>query len=906
MVARFWFALLCLVLISPQAFGGWWDYGESVADSYTLALYHYNDNAGTTAVDSSGHNYNLTLTNATIWDAATKKYGASSISPNNSYYGTQETLFDTVPASWSVGSWVAPKTLHNNTVLDHEAWFSRCGGPGCDATKIVCYWPSNSGYLRCYIETGGSTYAVVSTRVSWPQDEWHYIQVIFDGINLNLRVDGVLQDQTASVNLPNGNYSFNFGVAQDFVSNISNFRIDETEIASIDRNLNAPGAPITTGDLNISTIEGYDVNSTPFFSYDADGNLTIDFNVSNSDNNRLRLDFNYSSSSVQGTGTRIFEDLNLTSSICPSQNWDTNVSQCHIDWNIHSSLVSDGNYYLLFDLNRSAIGNDNFFKASGKRVGIINNPNLTIHLFDENKLTKILTANAVINGTTYYPGVDGNITITMGVLSGEKIISVGQDGNYEFRNFYFNFSEISGNKDFNAFLLKDTNGELINFEFYSENGLVKLTSEIVTVIKDMAAVPIVDNNIAGQAKLSGGKATFFLNPDANYIFKIVGTSTNYYYPVNVTVAIPKNEVSLATISPFDLVVSGIGIKQFLNYFVVVHNWIFPNTTSSYIFDVNAGLDYYSRQYFLSILGNPHTYTLQPYLVVRADALNTIFYVRNNVSSAGIQGIRIISKKNIPGQGIVIVEEVVTDSAGEATISFIQNDTYYLYFYEGEIQRYYIELRPNFISYQVYLDLGQIVINEPINLVIDVNFMPRSGIAFLIDGNLDFNQRITVFNGTLAYTRVVVINAGRILYDINFDANSNSQFFQQRFVDANINQLSPVRIDVTVSASGYTKTFSHSYLVQGSTSVGSQLMFSLTRFFPVELGGGGLLILSVLVVIIVTGFAGSQIGTDSGALGLIAVITSGLLCFLGWIPIIVFGGIAASWLAIYMLTRRLEY
>jgi len=910
MVARFWFAFLCLVLISPGAFALWWDTAEfGGPDVYTVAMWHFNENAGTTAFDETTNNFGLTLSDTLIWDAANKKFGAASIGLDAAYTTTNDTLLDSPPSNLSISGWVYPN-IQIDSGLGNRQYLIRKVNAATD--EILLYFENATGKIRAVVNGAGGPpdCDAYSTTSTWLAATWYWIQLTWNATDgLKLYVNGVLEGSDATCTFPmqaGSSSDFFLGSLNLTLASVFNGELDEWVISNVDRNSVPMGTPVEVGDLNILRAEGYDINATPFFNYANDGNVTIDFNVANNDNNRLRLDVNYSSSAVQGTGTVIFEDLNLTSLICPSQNWNILPSTCHLDWNILNSLVSDGNYYLLFDLNRRTIGAENFFKASGKSIGILNNPKLRFHLFDENKLNPILTAIAIMDGITYYAGVDGNITIPYSGLSGEKIVSVGQDGNYEFRNFYFDFSVISGNKDFNAFLLKAVNGESIEFEFYSENVGTKLTNEIVTVIKDMAAIPIIDTNISGRAKLSVGKATFFLNPDANYVFKVVGTSTYYYYPVNLTILVPKNEVSLENISPFDLSISGIGVDQFFNGNSVIQYWIFSNTVPYYIFDINAGLDYYSRQYFLSVKGNPKTYNLQPYLVARADALNSIFYVRNNVSSAGLQNIRIVSKKNIPTQGMVTVEEVVTDSAGEATLSFIQNDTYYLYFYEGEILRYYIELRPNFTSYQVYLDLEKIVVSEPIEFNIDVNFMPSSGIAFFLDGNLDLNQRITVFNGILSNTRVVVTNAGRILYDLNFDANTNSQFFQQRFVDANINQLSSVKVDVTVSASGYTKTFSHSYLVQSSTSVGSQLISSLKNFFPTELGGNGLLLFSVLIVIIVTGFAGSQIGTDPGALGLISIITSGLLCFIGWIPIIVFGGMAAGWLAVYMLTRRLEY
>jgi hypothetical protein len=1089
-----------MLFFSASAFGvaPWWETGELSADSHTIGLWHFNANAGLLAGDSSGNGNDFTLTNASIWDAATKKFGASSISPANTYWGTQADLFDTVPPIWSVGAWVAPTSLYNNTVATHEELFDRCGGAtGCGTNKIVCYWVANNGYLRCYIETGGSTYAVISDRVSWPQDEWHYVQVIFDGANLELRVDGVLgvSGSVAAANLTDGDFGWSVGIANDLASNKSLFRVDEMEVASVDRNITIPGAAadtgdlnLTSGDLNLTRIDGYDANATPFFSYFHDGNLTIDFNVSNADNNTLFLDLNYSSTNVQGTGTRIFEDLKLvpandlnggfnqvfdsnrwwgfstdansvivdttikhsgnssiragvvsrtsasvggyinysppgtwnlndwnsgyaefytyipsnavftsfrfviansggqeimysknfsefslgdwtywklklgdwsgsylgglpdfnavdriifqtygtgaddsnfsfwvddfrllpgTTNPCIPTIWKTTPSACSIDWNISSSLVSDGNYFLLFDLNRSSyfpsVDSSSFFKASGKTVGIANNPLLHIFVWDENKMTKILTASAKVNGTTYSSGADGNLLVPATSYSGETIVSIGQDGNYAWRNYLIDFSVFLSNRDFNAVLLKDVNGQSVGFEFYSEDGTTKLTNELVTVIKDMNATPVLDNNIAGISRLSGGQATFFLNPDANYVFKVANTSIKYYYKVAGTIQLPKNEVSLASISPFDLTVSGIGSVRYLANATPVVHYFFPNTLSSYIFDVNAGLSYYNRQYFVLVKGNPHTYSLQPYLVARADSIQSIFFVRNSVSAAGIPDIRIHAVKNIPSQGTVNVEDVITDSAGEGVLSFITNDTYYIYFYrDGEIV-YNVELRPTSTSYQVYLDLDKIVVPESVWSVVDVNFMPRGGVVWIMpDGNIDLNQAIHVTGGTLSNTRVVVTNsgnrpAGTVLYDKNFDANSSTQFFQQEFdVDVNLSRLSPIKVTVYVTLSdGNVRTFSAAYSISGSTETGGQLFLALTTTMQDVFGSGGMMIISFLIILFVVGGTFGM-GVDMGGSGILAVIVAAALAYLGWIPWLVWGAMALAATVLYVLTKRVEY
>jgi hypothetical protein len=121
-------------------------------------------------------------------------------------------------------------------------------------------------------------------------------------------------------------------------------------------------------DLNFVSIDGYAVSGEfPYFAYVLDGNLTIDFNVFNSDNNVMSVDINYGSTTTQGEGTVIVHDFNLSSAFCTNaQNWDDAIGQCSIDWNIFSVL--DGNYFLKINLNG---GDQPFFRTMTKSVHVL-------------------------------------------------------------------------------------------------------------------------------------------------------------------------------------------------------------------------------------------------------------------------------------------------------------------------------------------------------------------------------------------------------------------------------------------------------------------------------------------------------------------------------------------------------
>jgi hypothetical protein len=885
----------------------WWEDGEIVVDQYTLALWHFNENSGATAEDSNANNHDLTLTNANIWDAVTKRFGASSISPNDLYYGTSASLFDTgFPDNWTVGAWVSPISLYNNGVATNEFWFQRADGL---TNEFTCRWQQNTGQLWCSVDVGGSSYMTKSDRVSWPQDEWHFVQFDYNGAQLGLRVDGILED---SITAPAAaTYNGEFVVGANYVyGSKSLFRVDEMEVASTDRNVNSPS---TTGlgafAASIERVGGFSaMTGFPVFSSFLDGNLIIDFNVLNEDNNRLYVDINYGTIPWVGGGTVIVKDLNIVSSMCldGNNNWGARQATCSWDWNI--SGVADANYYVVLNVKNWNYLDSNDSDATDYSLEINNVSDLNVSFWDENHFqTKLLGITTFFNGVMRtVDATDGNLTISLVELpAGVYSLSAWQDSNYALRYFDINFA--GSDITLSPRLLHDVNGSRIDFKFYNAAGTSVLSSPFITVYRGWGDWNIVEQRLAG----AGGETSFFLHPDTNYVFKVNNAgSSSYYYPVSVSTQLPKNEISLATISPFDLTVSGIGLKQFLGNTGAPIRLAFPNTTTKYIFDVNAGLSYYNRKYFLDFKGNPLTYSLQPYLVSRADAIQSIFYVRNSYSAAGLVGVDIYSQKSIPTQGSVFVEYVTTDSAGEAALSFIVNDTYTLYFYRNGSLSYTAELRPTSTSYNVYLDLESYSVPDLNAIDFNVLFFPGTGsIRELADGNVDLNQRITITGVNIGKVRVYIKNTGTILYDLTFDGNSQNwfqKFFQQKFSFSSLDKLSTLDVKVQVYAGGYSQEFSHSYYIEDYNSMADWALFNSLQQLPSNIGSTAALFIAIIVSILAMGLAGSQIGGDPSGIGLFGIMSLGFFTYLGWVPWVPFGIACFLFVALFMLTRRVEY
>jgi hypothetical protein len=156
--------------------------------------------------------------------------------------------------------------------------------------------------------------------------------------------------------------------------------------------------------INILQIDGYsDAGSLPMFTYSVDGNLTIDFNVFDTDSNSLLVDLNYATTAAINTGTVIVDDLNLSklSPTGPYHCEDTNfqnTTHCAIDWNILT--VPDGNYFLHITVTDGSLTDQN---TSDRNFNVNNNPGYI------GKCGAITSSETWFDGNTYVLMCDVNV-----------------------------------------------------------------------------------------------------------------------------------------------------------------------------------------------------------------------------------------------------------------------------------------------------------------------------------------------------------------------------------------------------------------------------------------------------------------------------------------------------------------
>ena len=132
-----------------------------------------------------------------------------------------------------------------------------------------------------------------------------------------------------------------------------------------------PGS-ISETNLSITKLNGLSFKIHRTFAFGIDGNVTVDFNLSQANNGRLLLDLNLSKNDSEGTGIVILKDLNLISDFCPDQNF-VSVSECSVS--IDYSGVPDGNYMVNM---RVGFGGIDDFNSSDGNFGIVNDVNLIV------------------------------------------------------------------------------------------------------------------------------------------------------------------------------------------------------------------------------------------------------------------------------------------------------------------------------------------------------------------------------------------------------------------------------------------------------------------------------------------------------------------------------------------------
>lgn len=892
----------------------------SVLSDYNV-VWHFDENISTVTVDATA-DYNALTSSANIWDDGNTWLGTSALNSQSTYYADQNTLWNAAPEDWTIKFWFMPTIDFPMTAM----WFLT-SKQGNNAFSIRIRDDTNT------IQTGTNACDTQSVGHNWDAGIWHQIMVSYDNseTDLNIYVDGIWEGENTGCGPPGaGVDDFTVGAGSALHDSLGEVVIDEFSIigkpmSEDEAHLNFENenfeliefgaeeeSAVAGTDLNIVAVEGYDLinDVLPVFTYIIDGNLTIDFNVWNVDNNRIRVDINYSTSSAKGTGTPIVKDLNLTTDVCTDQDFTT-ISNCSWDWNI---AFLDNNYYILMDANAEALGDDpGLFVATTKTIGI-ESPSIKLQFWDENTYIPIKGLSVANNGTTYTTDSDGIIDLNLAVTGSTTYeFEAWEDSNYGRRFFEFDINN-STELSVSLYMLRDVNGFDYNFQIYeSDETTLQANERLWAYDENMGVCGIVTANASGKAGL-------FLNPDENYIY--ITEDGTVYTKVDVNVAVPKDEDSLSLITPYNVLVSGLANQKQTGLTESFGLMFFPNTIEYYIFDFNGGANYYARQYEVNVKGNPATYDFQPYLSKIADSGDFIFYVVDSTTLNPLPGVQIKIERTIPGEGTVVLQTITTDSAGTASIPLLIDITYDVYFYYSGNLLHTTEIRPTLGSlyYQVGLNITEIIV--PVYIPVgrlDANFLPSQPIIPNTGNEMfDINATITLVDKNFSTMLIRVMDTNFCVYDSNnflgtwadgngvyyhVDINAGTSLRTGLSCAYDSRYSMYMRIDVnTVDGNTFSISSMHYNIV---LDYEYSLWYRLAILLPSQLNQGGIATTNILAVIITLLAIGSMavVGVhDPAMLAIFANTMLGFFVWLGWFALTPFIFIAVATFFIIVLTR----
>ena len=802
-----------------------------------IAYYKLDETTGTTAYDSLG-DYNGTNTNVTINQTGiiNKAYNYSSSNSANTNLGNSLTHADLL----TVSMW-----FKTSTEDVYQLLLAKDNG-----TSNLDYQITITNSNKIALNVGSNSNPAYSDDIV-TDGNWHNVVAIIDGSTTKLYLDNILQTDTGAVYSGTGGSNLLIGNRDDFFANFEG-EIDEIGIWS---------RVLTPTEISEIYNSGHGL-TYPFFTVypsSVGGTYYSDFNLTLTTNQPSSIGIFYTTDGTDPDNT----DTEYTTPIL-------------IDENVTIKAISyDGSYY-------TPIMSETYY---------IMPPYLKIQFYDENSLANLDDSVYVtINGTDYYADATGywNYDLDTVGLSGDVSATVNATG-YTQRNLDFYWG-ING-YDWNFGLLPEDSGLDIDFLAQDENNNL-WTNKYVQFVND-------GNIISSNKTSSTGYFTSYNLSDGNYsavLYDANGTEIYTYDKTTVTVEIPKDEITLSAVSPYDIDVGGLLTYSLSNQSTASTFNIFAGTVDTYsvqVVDYNsvpADREYLPRNYTFKVpFGTSYTsaYSLQPYLLKEIDGVTPTLFVLDKIKRP-VEGVIIDIYKNMGGIK-TLVESVETTSVGRTSFSAYPLATYTLkMYYQNSLKgTYTIQPRSSDDRFYFVLDLIDTGV-QPVSVDFSTDWSNTSESFNLTttDPAVDVDLNISSYNSSpvltsytlLAYQNEVLIGT---VNDVlsgttdNITDSFNKVLFSSR--DGLITFI--LTVNYSVSGVSYSNT---SYFAAGVTENNNSTI-SLLKSLPDDIGKMWAIILailitiSVLVLVTTTGLVQNQ-----QAITITGILILGVFVFLGWL------------------------
>ena len=410
-----------------------------------------------------------------------------------------------------------------------------------------------------------------------------------------------------------------------------------------------------------------------------------------------------------------------------------------------------------------------------------------------------------------------------------------------------------------------------------------------------------DFNSSGKISGQDINHTFSAFGDYNVCLTASVSDSNKMYCDTIstyllTVKIPLNEKSSVEITPFTARIESGSIVQDQNGLDMDTNFFLINTTTYRATVADSNGNYYPASYLVTTSVGTSEYTLQPYL---SDEVYTLFYVFDNYAKTPLANVRIQIQRSISNVGVQTISETLTDSTGTASASFVIGGLYTINFYYEDELKYSMTLVPSSTDpIYIYLDLTTTTPITPlVYKEITVSWQPDDGSYYVPDTNiLDFNQTISIINGTIQTIQIIAVNDGNTLYDQNFSSNGGT--FSQSFDLNSISVGYPIYYTILIYTTDGNYFFYYTNYVVKPTTVFGTFMSALDDIKN-ALGENLTGIIAIFVTMIICG--GAVAGTPINMKGssILAGVMLGIFTFIGWLNFYLFALIAFGILALWL-------